>query len=153
MKLIHEFAPALFLLVAAIVVFGGGRSVRVQRERLWKKTSWQVPILAFAACAFVVVYFVDVLSTSSRPSWTLFAYVIVTAYEAVKLFVLFGFAYFVCSRFLSRAEGRVSTTRTTIGFVLIAILIFGLILIATNELPAFAWALVAAALWRLGGRL
>lgn len=214
MSLIQEFAPALFLLVAAIVVFGGGRIARqfgrlealgyavalcviaiaiafspdswraawagvsgddrllsyartvgltgllflagtrfdfaeLKRDRLLlRNISWRIAALAFAACSFLVVYLFDVLSTSSRSSWTLFAYVIMTAYEAVKLFVLFGFAYFICSRFLWRAQGRVSTTRITIGFVLIAVLVFVLILITTNQLPALAWAFVAGALWR-----
>ena len=110
--------------------------------------TWQVAALVFTTCAFLVVYFFDVLSMSGRPSLSLFAYIIVSAYEVVKLFVLFGFAYFICSRFLARAERRVSTTRTTIGFVLITVLIFGLTLITTNQLAAFAWAFVAGALWQ-----
>src|SRR5574338_1290595 len=112
-----------------------------------KNINWQNAAVGVVACSLLVVDFFDVLSTSSCSSWTLFAYVIVTAYEAVKLFVLFGFAYFISSRFLSRADGRVSNARITIGFVLIAILVFGLILITTNQLPAFAWAFVAGALW------
>lgn len=110
--------------------------------------NWQAAALLFTACAFLAVYSFDVLSATGRPSLSLFAYIIVLAYEAVKLFVLFGFAYLICSRFLARAERRVSTTRTTIGFVLITVLIFGLTLITTNQLAAFAWAFVAGALWQ-----
>ena len=107
----------------------------------------QVPALVFTACAFLAVYFFDVLSFAPRASSRV-SYIITGSYEAVKMFVVFGFAYFICSRFLARAQGRVSSIRTTIGFVLIAILIFGLTLITTNELGAFAWAFVAGVLWR-----
>lgn len=110
--------------------------------------TWQVAALVITTCAFLVVYFFDALSMSGRPLLSLFAYIIVSAYEVVKLFVLFGFTYFICSRFLARAEGHVSPTRTTIGFVLITVLIFGLTLITTNQLAAFAWAFVAGALWQ-----
>ena len=109
--------------------------------------NWQVTALVFATTGFLVVYFFDVLSMAHRAS--LSAYVIVLLYESVKLFVLFGFAYFICSRFLARAAGRVSANRTIIGFVLITILIFGLTVSTTNQLGAFAWAFVAGALWQL----
>ena len=108
----------------------------------------QVTALVFTTCAFLAVYFFDVLSFGPCASSRVSTYIITGSYEAVKVFVVFGFAYFICSRFLARAQGRVSSIRTTIGFVLIAILIFGLTLITTNELGAFAWAFVAGVLWR-----
>ena len=109
---------------------------------------WQAAAVVFTACAFVAVYFFDILSVTRRASSSLVTHIIVGLYEAVKLFVLFGFAYFISSRFLSRAQGHVSATRTTTAFVLIAVLIFGLIFITTNQLGAFAWAFVAGAMWR-----
>ena len=111
-------------------------------------SNWQATALVFTSFAFVAVYFFDVVSVTLRASSSLFPHIIVGLYEAVKIFVLFGFAYFISSRFLARAHGRVSATRTTIGFVLIAVLIFGLTLITTNQLGAFGWAFVAGALWR-----
>ena len=144
-----DFGP-IVLLGAAVVASSlwspGERRRSDQHDE--QIINWQVAALAFTACAFLAVYFFDVFSTSSRSSLSLFVYIVVTAYEVVKLFVLFGFAYFICSRFLARAERRVSITRTTIGFVLITVLIFGLTVITTNELAAFAWAFVAGALWQ-----
>ena len=122
------------------------------RQRIAKnnepETASHVTALAFTTCAFLAVYFFDVLSFAPRASARVSTYIIAGSYEAVKVFVLFGFAYFICSRFLARAQGRVSSLRITIGFVLIAILIFGLTLITTNQLGAFAWAFGAGVLWR-----
>ena len=119
-------------------------------RRYAKKTdlaiNWQVFALTFTACGFLVIYLAEVLAAAARASWSV--RIIVLLYEAVKLFVLFGFAYYICSRFLTRAVGRVSATRTIVGFVLIAVLIFGLTILTTNELGAFAWAFVAGALWQ-----
>lgn len=109
---------------------------------------WQAAAAVFTACAFVAVYFFDILSVTRRSSSSVFTHIIVGLNEAVKLFVLFGFAHFISGRFLSRARGRVSALRTTTAFVLIAVLIFGLIFITTNQLGAFAWAFVAGAMWR-----
>ena len=107
---------------------------------------WQVFAVSFTACGFLVIYLANVLAAASRASWNVL--VILVSYEAVKLFVLFGFAYFICSRFLARAVGRVSATRTIVGFVLIAVLFFSLTIVTTNELGAFAWAFVSGALWQ-----
>lgn len=107
---------------------------------------WQLVVLIVSAGAFLVVYFFDALPRTTHRSVSL--YVIVVAYEVVKLFVLFGFAYLISSRFLARAQHNVSATRVTIGFVLLAVLIFGLTLITTNELGAMAWAFIAGALWQ-----
>ena len=143
------FGPMVLLgaaVVASSLWFPGERGRSDQHDV--QIINWQVAALTFTASAFLAVYFFDVFSTSSRPSFSLFVYIVITAYEVVKLFVLFGFAYFICSRFLARAEGRVSNTRTTIGFVLITVLIFGLAVITTNQLAVFAWAFVAGALWQ-----
>ncbi|HEX6731280.1 MAG TPA: hypothetical protein VF074_14750 [Pyrinomonadaceae bacterium] len=109
---------------------------------------WQMAALVFTTCAFLVLYFFEALTTAHRASLSVLAYVVLALYEAVKLFVLFGFAYFICSRFLARTQGRVSSIRITIGFVLITVLIFGLTLITTNQLGAFAWAFLAGLLWQ-----
>jgi hypothetical protein len=110
--------------------------------------NWQLAALVFTTWAFLVLYFFEALSTTHRASLSVVAWVILALYEAVKLFVLFGFAYFICSRFLARAQGSISTTRIMVGFVLISVLIFGLTLITTNQLGAFAWAFVAGSLWQ-----
>ncbi len=74
------------------------------------------------------------------------AWAIVAVYEVVKLAVFFSFAYFVASRFLTRTEGRVSPTRTLIGYVLIAVLILVLAQSFVGQLGALAWAFAAGAL-------
>lgn len=111
------------------------------------RTNWQAAAVAFTAIGIIALYFYDAFSVvASRPSVSVYS--IVAAYEAVKLLVLFGFAYFITSRFLAKAEGRISKTRTTIGFALIAILIFALAATTTNQLGAIAWAFMAGTIWR-----
>ena len=103
----------------------------------------------FTALAMLAVYFYDIFAVIGHArAASASVYIIVALYESVKLLVLFAFAYFISTRFLARAEGRISAARTTIGFVLIAILIFALAAITTNQLGAIAWAFVAGALWR-----
>jgi Kef-type K+ transport system membrane component KefB len=103
----------------------------------------------FTALALLAVYFYDIFAViRNARAASSSVYLIVALYELVKLIVLFAFAYFISSRFLARAEGRISTARTTIGFVLIAVLIFALAAITTSQLGALAWAFVAGALWR-----
>ncbi len=111
--------------------------------------NWQAGAVAFTAFAMLAVYFYDIFAIIRHArAASATVYIIVALYETVKLLVLFAFAYFISSRFLARAEGRISAARTTIGFVLIAILIFALAAITTNQLGAVAWAFVAGALWR-----
>ena len=111
---------------------------------------WQAGAVVFTALAMLAVYFYDIFAVIRNPRSSASVYIIVALYESVKLLVLFAFAYFISTRFLARAEGRISASRTTIGFVLIVILIFALAAITTNQLGAIAWAFVAGALWRTG---
>jgi Kef-type K+ transport system membrane component KefB len=104
--------------------------------------------IALTVTAMVGAYLAEVLSAIPAARSTATAYVIVILYELVKLAVVFGFAYFIATRFLARAHGRISPVRTNIGFILIAILFFALISLATGTIGSMAWAYVAGALWR-----
>ena len=104
--------------------------------------------VALTATAMFGAYLVQVLSAIPATRRTATTYAIVTLYELVKLAVVFGFAYFISTRFLARAEGRVSQLRTNIGFILIAILFFALMSLAIGTSGSMAWAFVAGALWR-----
>lgn len=103
------------------------------------------------------LHFYAVFHALSGRAMTRSAWAIVAFYEVVKLAVFFSFAYFVASRFLSRAEGRVSPTRTLVGYVLIAVLILVLAQSFVGQLGALTWAFAAGALlgrselWRRAG--
>lgn len=103
---------------------------------------------AFTATAMFWAYWAEALSAIPAARSTATTYAIVTLYELVKLAVVFGFAYFISTRFLARAHGRISQVRTNVGFILIAILVFALISFATGIIGSMAWAFVAGALWR-----
>lgn len=109
---------------------------------------WFAVAVVLSTLGMLAVYFVDVLGVIERARPSASAYVIVTLFELVKLIVLFAFAYFISTRFLDRARGRISVIRTTIGFVLISILLFALAALATGQLGAIACAFIAGALWR-----
>jgi Kef-type K+ transport system membrane component KefB len=94
------------------------------------------------------LYFADVLGAIAIVRRGIFAYLIVTLYELLKVALVFAFAYFISSRFLTKADGRISSIRTTIGFTLISILFFALVSLAVGQLGAMAWAFFAGALWR-----
>jgi hypothetical protein len=104
--------------------------------------------VTLATVAMLALYFADVLTAIPGARRSVWGYLIVTVYELVKLAVLFGFAYFISTRFLTRAEGRISPIRTNVGFILISILFFALISVTVGQLGAIAWAFVAGALWR-----
>lgn len=101
-------------------------------------------VLTFLSLASL--HFYAVFHALSGRAMTRSAWAIVAFYEVVKLAVFFSFAYFIASQFLSRAEGRVSPTRTLVGYVLIAVLILVLAQSFVGQLGAFAWAFAAGAL-------
>ncbi len=103
--------------------------------------------LALMELAILVVHFYSILSAIGGRQATIWIYTIVVLYEAVKLIVFFAFVYFVATRFLDRAEGRISTGRMSIAYLLITILIFVLAVLTISQLVALAWAFVAGALW------
>ncbi|HEU4388930.1 MAG TPA: transglycosylase SLT domain-containing protein [Blastocatellia bacterium] len=70
------------------------------------------------------------------------------AYEFVKLVVFFSLAWFVATRFITRAQGKVRAVRVTAGYVLIAILIFAIAASWVGELAALAWSFVAGTVFR-----
>jgi len=145
--------PGPIVLVAATIIASSlwlpGELSRFDKEDNHLLSDWQAGAVVFTALAMLAVYFYDIFAVIRHArSASTSVYIIVGLYESVKLLVFFAFAYFISTRFLARAEGRISATRTTIGFVLIAALIFGLAAITTNQLGAIAWAFVAGALWR-----
>lgn len=101
---------------------------------------------AMTLLSLASLHFYAVFHALSGRAMTRSAWAIVAVYEVVKLAVFFSFAYFVASRFLSRAEGRVSPTRTLIGYILIAVLILVLAQSFVGQLGALAWAFAAGAL-------
>lgn len=96
--------------------------------------------------SLTALHFYAVIHALSGRAMTRSAWAIVAIYEVVKLAVFFSFAYFVGSRFLNRAEGRVSPTRTLVGYVLIAVLTLVLAQSFVGQLGALAWAFAAGAL-------
>jgi Kef-type K+ transport system membrane component KefB len=156
LKLFGGLDSGPIVLVAATVIASSlwlpGELSRFDKEDHNLLINWQAGAVVFTALAMLAVYFYDIFAAIGHArAATSLIYVIVASYESVKLIVLFAFAYFVSNRFLARAEGRISTARTTIGFVLIAILIFALAAITTSQLGAVAWAFFAGALWRRSG--
>lgn len=107
---------------------------------------------ASAALAAIVVLTLHLITTlgglAGRASAT--TYAVVISYELVKAAVIFGFGYLVTTRFLARAEDRVSRARVTGAYVIICILLFVLAATAIGQLAAFAWAFVAGAVWSRG---
>jgi len=101
---------------------------------------------ALTLLSLVTLHFYAVFHALSGRAMTRSAWAIVAIYEVVKLAVFFSFAYFVASRFLNRAEGRVSPARMLVGYVLIAVLTFVLAQSLVGQLGALAWAFVAGAL-------
>ena len=153
LKLFGGLDSAPIVLVAATVIASSlwlpGDFSRFDKEDHNLLINCQAGAVVFTALAMLAVYFYDIFAAIGHArAATSLVYIIVASYESVKLLVLLAFAYFVSTRFLARAEGRISAARTTIGFVLIAILIFALAGIATSQLGAIAWAFAAGALWR-----
>lgn len=145
--------PGPIILVAATIIASSlwlpGELSRFDKEDIDLLSDWQAGAVVFTALAMLAVYFYDIFAIIRHArSASTSVYIIVGLYESVKLLVLFALAYFISTRFLARAEGRISATRTTTGFVLIAALIFGLVALTTSQLGAIAWAFVAGVLWR-----
>lgn len=153
LKLFGGLDSGPIVLVAATIIAGSlwlpGALSRSEKESDDLPSDWQAGAVVFTALAMLAVYFYDIFAVIGHArAATSLVYIVVAFYESVKLIVLFAFAYFISTRFISRAEGRISAARTTIGFVLIAVLLFALAAVATNQLGAIAWAFVAGALWR-----
>ncbi len=152
LKLLGGLDSGPIVLVAATIIASGlwlpGELSRFDKADNDLLIDWQAGAVVFTALAMLAVYFYDIFAVISHPRPGASVYMVVALYESVKLLVFFAFAYFISTRFLARAEGRISATRTTIAFVLIAVLIFALAAITTNQLGAIAWAFVAGALWR-----
>jgi soluble lytic murein transglycosylase-like protein len=113
-----------------------------------------VPAAVVSVGALLAVHFVTVFAGLPARG-TASVYAVVGAYEAVKAAVFFGFGYFVTTRFLARAEGRVSVARVTVGYAAVSVLLFVLAASALGQLAAFLWAFLAGAVWnrsKAGGR-
>ncbi len=153
LKLPGRLDSGSVVLVAATIIASSlwlpGELCRFDKKDNEFLIDWQAGAVVFTALAMLAVYFYDIFAVIRHArAASASVYVIVALYESLKLLVLFAFACFISTRFLARAEGRISATRTTIGFVLIAVLIFALAAMSTNQLGAIAWAFVAGALWR-----
>ena len=153
LKLLGWLDSGPIVLLAATIIAGSlwlpGALSRFEKSDADLASDWQTGAVVFTALAMLAVYFYDIYAVIGHArAATSLAYLVVALYESVKLIVLFAFAYFISTRFLARAEGRISAARTTIGFVLIAVLLFALAALATTQLGAIAWAFVAGALWR-----
>ncbi len=109
-----------------------------------------VPATAVSVAALLAVHFITIFADMPRGG-TASVYAVVGAYEVVKTAVFFGFGYFVTTRFLARAEGRVSAARVTVGYAAISVLLFVLAASALGQLAAFLWAFLAGAVWNRGG--
>jgi Kef-type K+ transport system membrane component KefB len=101
-------------------------------------------LLSLMALHLYAVFYALSGRTMTRSAWASVAF-----YEVVKLVMFFASAYFVASRFLRRAEERVSPARPLIGYVGFVVLIFVLALSFVGQLGALVWAFVSGAL--LGG--
>ncbi|MGH9881331.1 MAG: hypothetical protein ACRD6N_07835, partial [Pyrinomonadaceae bacterium] len=123
------------------------RIFELEKEDSRRASKFSAAII-LSAVSMLGLYFADVLGAIPIGRRSIFAYLIVTVYELLKVGVVFAFAYFVSSRFLTRSVGRISRSRTTIGFALISILIFALVSLTVGQLGAMAWAFFAGALWR-----
>ena len=140
------------LLIAATIVASGlwypAQLLGYKKQKEDLPGEWLTAAAVLSALAMLAVYSFDIFTVAGRARPSVPVYVVVALYEALKLVMLFAFAYFILTRFLARAEGRISRTRTTIAFVLMASLVFVLAATTTNQLAAFAWAFMAGALWR-----
>ncbi len=95
----------------------------------------------------LVVHFFAVFHAIPKASLSISAYAIVAGYELVKIAVFFGFAWFASTKFIGRAEGRISSYRLMIGYLLIAALTFVLTNLVVGKFGALAWSFVAGALF------
>lgn len=109
-----------------------------------------VATLVLAGALFLFVHLLGAFHEVGRARSSS-AYAIVGAYELVKISLFFSFAWFIATRFLDRAAkagARLSDTRAAIGYLLIAVLVFGLGRTALGELGALAWSFTAGVLFR-----
>ena len=104
-------------------------------------------LIVLTATALLGFHVVGTLAAIPRSHRSLSSYLIVALYELVKVAVVFAFAYFISTRFVARAEGRISAIRTHIAFTVICVLLYALISVVVGPIGAIAWAFFAGALW------
>lgn len=102
---------------------------------------------ALTGLAMLAVQLYAALGEVSGRASSSSAYGIVALYELVKITIFFSLACFVATRFIDRAAGRISAVRTTIGYLLIAILVFVLAVSIIGQLGALGWSFIAGALF------
>ena len=109
------------------------------------KAASTVPCAAvIAAILFgLILHFSSVFQSLSGKSVSLSIYSIVLIYELIKIIMFFALAYFIVSRFIARAEGRIPDVRLTIGLLILCALIFVLAVLAIGHIAAFVWAFAA----------
>ncbi|HWW75546.1 MAG TPA: lytic transglycosylase domain-containing protein [Pyrinomonadaceae bacterium] len=135
------------LAASAVAVTSPWLAAERERARGGETTnSVSLAAVVLAALALLTAHLVTVLSALGGRA-TAAAYSVVIAYELVKTFVVIGFGYFVTTRFLALAGGRVPGARRTIGYGIISVLLFVLAATSLGQLGALAWAFVAGAVW------
>ncbi|HKC85565.1 MAG TPA: transglycosylase SLT domain-containing protein [Blastocatellia bacterium] len=122
----------------------GQRSLVSSREAIAAASArGSAAVLTILAALVVHIYSVIDAIPGARLTGT--AYTVVILYELVKIALFFSLAWFITSKFLDRASGRVSPARALIGYLLMAALIFMLAHSVIGSLGALAWSFVAGA--------
>ncbi len=100
---------------------------------------------ALTVLSLLAVYLYAALHGLAARRLSASAYAVVILYELVKVAVALSFAYFVATRFLTRAEDRASSGRIVIGYLLMATLIFTMARLVSGPFGGAAWSFIAGA--------
>ncbi len=142
---------AYFVLAASLVSVSfwasDGNMKQIDPAGLSLITTSQAVAMTLTGLSLAVIYFCAVFEPFARVSVSGTALTISIAYEIVKIVMLFSLAYFVATRFLAKAEKRLSEIRLTVAYLTLVALVFILTLKAANILAAVAWAFLAGAIW------
>lgn len=102
-------------------------------------------IVGVIALGTISLHAIAVEASSARVnSW---GPMLVFAFELLKMVLFFAAGYFVLSRFVARAEGKIPSVRLSAGFMIISALLDVLAVIAVSQAAGFAWAFVAGCLF------
>jgi Kef-type K+ transport system membrane component KefB len=100
---------------------------------------------ALTVLSLLAVYLYSALHGLAARRLSASAYAVVILYELVKVAVVLSLAYFVATRFLTRAEDRASPAHIVIGYLLMATLIFTMARLVIGPLGGAAWSFIAGA--------
>jgi Kef-type K+ transport system membrane component KefB len=136
--------------IASVSLFIPGRQYPVSKEEDVEQMSLlKAPAVGLSTTMMVAVYSYSVVDGIIALPVSHSALTVAVLYEIFKVLVLFSFAYFVLSRFLSFTEERFSPFRRSVMCLVILALLYVVVLKATGFLGAFAGAFMAGAI--LGG--